>query len=65
MNEQQQAIWGKGTILLAYSDPGKYEYDNYRHGETEETQPATHILRPDEEELTLCGKEVTSEWLAF
>jgi hypothetical protein len=42
MNEQQRAIWGKDFVLLAYPDPGKYEEDNYRHGQTEEIQPATH-----------------------
>jgi|SRR2546422_1563627 len=64
MSEQQLAIWGKDIVLLTFPDPGKYEHDNYRHGRIEETQPATHILRPDEEEITLCGKDA-SQWEVF
>ncbi len=64
MNEQQLAIWDKDIVLLAYPDPGKYEYDSYRHGRDEETQPAAHILQPDREETTLCGRDA-SEWLSF
>jgi hypothetical protein len=66
MNEQQQTIWGEDSILLAFPDPGKYEHDNYRHGQIEEEiQPATHILRPSEEdEITLCGKDA-SQWEFF
>lgn len=56
MNEQQQAIWSKDHVLLAFPDPGLYEVRGYRHGEYEQTQPATHILQLANKEKTLCGK---------
>src|SRR5579859_776955 len=64
MNEQQQATWGKDHVLLAFPDPGLYEVRGYRHGEYEQTQPATHILQLANEEKTLCGKDA-SDWQPF
>jgi DICT domain-containing protein len=64
MNEQQLATWDRDKVILAFPDPGRYLEYNYRHQRIEETQPATHILRPNEDEVTLCGKDA-DQWLSF